>query len=416
MPFQPINYAGIAPLGLSGIEQGMKLAQMPMEQGRQNRELQLREALAKMQLQRAPFELEQLKAKTSLDKMSADRMRAFQDLLRSGEQRDMAVIDEGKAESMPHPRPIEGFQGMFQNASDAQPGRLGYAERPIAGEKQERVVVNEGNPSLYRLDKIYNDRPEFRDFVEKLGYKTTRSIKQSPETGQIFSEITYPSGRTEVQAVNVGKQPEQIERAKSYAKSEGKVYDNALDSIQTSQGAIDNLDYINSLIKGNPEFRNVTGPVQSILAKWTGRPEDRELLGNIESSVGNIVLDAAKSIKGAFTGRDLGLINSIKPSVKDFPDQFRGKLQAMRLAAEQVTRRNQLIADMMRGGASPNEAIAEARKATDFDALRKEIDNLTGRASDLPTFSSKQEFQNYLKTLNQADREAMKLKMFGGQQ
>jgi len=355
---QTPDYSPISNL-LGNILRGYQIVKSPAQMERQAQSEELANALKQLQLQHAPSkmsleedllraQLQEHKIKSQINAINLQRMLALQALM------------GGKQTGLPE----EGMTDALVDSSNEQIGQVGSPKFPPAGERQQPVVVNPGNPSLHKIDQIYANHPELRDLLEKQGLKLKRQIKSSPETGQVFVEITYPSGRVEVQSIDVGKNKAQLEREANIGKADAKVYDNALEAQQTAQGAIDNLDYIKNLIANTSDFKNVVGPVENILAKWTGRPEDKELLGNIQSAVGNIVLDAAKSIKGAFTGRDLGLINSIKPNVSDFPEVFVGKLNAMGVIAELVSKRNQLIADYIRQGYTPTDAMKMARNET----------------------------------------------------
>lgn len=368
---QTPDYSPISNL-LGNILRGYQTVKAPAQMERQAQSEELANALKQLQLQHAPSkmgleedllrtELQERRLKSQMSNMELQRLKAFRALM--GSDKDDEI---GLPKDTPHQRPQEGMTNVVADAANKQIGEVGSPSFPVAGEKQQPIVINQGDKRLHKVDQMYMNHPEFRDLLEKQGYKLKREIKSSPETGQVFSEITYPSGRVEVQSINVGKNKAQLEREANIGKADAKVYDNSLEAQQTAQGAIDNLDYIKTLIGNSDDFKKIVGPVKSILAKWTGRPEDKELLGNIESAVGNIVLDAAKSIKGAFTGRDLGLINSIKPNTNDFPEIFIGKLNAMRQIAELVSKRNQLISDYIRQDYTPTEAIKMARNETQF--------------------------------------------------
>lgn len=445
MAFQFINYAGIPAQGnpalrnlAQSLMQGYQAARLPTQIGQEEQGRALANQLKQLELQYKPqdiqtslalrrAQMENAQTQAQANRMNLERMKKFQELIAaqtSGADSQDAIPESSTPTKVPYKLPEEGMQSALQDSNDIPTGQYGSPlPPPTAGEKQQRVVVNQGNPQLHKLDELYMQHPEYRDQFEKLGFKLSRQIKQSPETGQVFSEITYPSGRVEVQSIDVGKSPMQVEREKSFGKTEGKIYDNALDAVQTAQGALDNLDYINDILKDNPAFKDVVGPVNNILAKWTGRPEDKELLGNLNTAVGNIVLDAAKSIKGAFTGRDLGLINSVKPNVNDFSDVFRGKLNAMRLLAETVSKRNRLIANYMRQGSDPENAIQRARKETNFDDIRKEIGELSNPTTKnqllqnelkARSFNTRDEFLKFLSQLPSSQREALKRQLIRG--
>jgi len=383
MAFQPINFlnAPRRPSLVSQIPklftQGFQMAQLPEQARQQAEQNKLKQALLQAQINRQNQMTGQSAAQANRLALENERLIQFRNMLRSS-MGGRAPEDEGQQEGQENsPAPMSyghspsTVSQVAQDSTDVEPGSTLSAAPPV--HKNSRQVLDAGDPRLYQLDHLFMQNPDYRDQFEKMGYKMHRAIKNNPETGQAFEEITYPSGKVEVQAFEVGKQPEQIARGKEMAKTDAGVYKNALEATQTSQSALDNLDYIQDIIQNNKNFDNVTGPVKNVLATWIGSKEDKELIGNIQSSVGNIVLDAAKSIKGAFTGRDIGLINSIKPNVNDFPDVFRGKLNSMRIIGNLVNNRNKLIANYIRNGVNPNEAMEKARAETDLQKIKEQI-------------------------------------------
>jgi hypothetical protein len=159
--------------------------------------------------------------------------------------------------------------------------------------------------------------------------------------------------------------------------SKAKSYDslvNTYEGISNQNTALDNL--INLSIN-DPEFKNVTGPVGSFLTKWAGTPERRQLLGQLQSSSGEIALQVAPSLKGAFTGRDQTLINTIKANPNsDFPDVFIGKLKAQKLLNSVLQERSEKAAEYMENGYSQLEAIKKATKETPLDKYRLQVEDM----------------------------------------
>ncbi len=64
----------------------------------------------------------------------------------------------------------------------------------------EPNVVNPGNPNLYHLDEIYNSDPRARQYLDKKGFKQTRTTKYDPKTGTTSVITQYPSGKIVVEA------------------------------------------------------------------------------------------------------------------------------------------------------------------------------------------------------------------------
>lgn len=397
MPFTFTNYAGLPVQGdpfarnlVSSLVEGFQAGQLPFDKMRQARmqeqELLMKqlqaEALPEQQrLQRALMEAKLAEAGIGLrgSEMALQREQELSEMLRGGSPRTnepqegmpARAYGSSGAQNISYPEDLSDaeLQAMPELKS------VGYFDEMRSQKTGKTQVIKEGDPGLSRIDEIYKSRPDMRDMLARRGFKMTQSIRQSPETGQVFLETRYPSGKVEVIAQEIGKTESERELQKGIGKSDAAQYQRALEASESAESAIDNLNYIIDLAN-SPAFENVTGPVSNVLAKWTGSPEDRELLGNINAAVGNVVLDAAKSIKGAFTRNDLGLINSIKPNVSDFPEVFKGKLKAMSMLARQVNQRNNLIASYIRQGMNPEEAKSYARAETNFAMFKDDIDKL----------------------------------------
>jgi|GEM_PF-5035989 len=196
-------------------------------------------------------------------------------------------------------------------------------------------------------------------------------IKELPGTGQMIA-IT-PFGNIPIaQGMSAG------EKAKTEAigKYTGTSYGSAVDTysgLQNQASALDNL------ISGvdNPQFRNVVGPVGSALTRWAGTPEQQRLLGSLQSSSGEIALQVAPTLKGAFTGKDQSLINTIKANPNtDFPDVFIGKLKAQKLITTALAEREELRANYIEQGLKPLEAAKRAAQETPLDRYKSTIDRL----------------------------------------
>jgi hypothetical protein len=196
-------------------------------------------------------------------------------------------------------------------------------------------------------------------------------LQQIPGTGQI-SAIT-PFGNIPVaQGLTAKEEAEQKGLGKYYAQSYGN-YSDAAKGFQNQNVALDNL----IALKNNPDFYNVTGPVQSFLTQWAGTPEKQQLLGQLQSSSGEIALQVAPILKGAFTGRDQNLINNIKANpTTDFPEVFIGKLMAQKLVNNVLEKRSELAAQYIENGMSPLKASKLATEQTPIDQFKEQVNKL----------------------------------------
>lgn len=164
---------------------------------------------------------------------------------------------------------------------------------------------------------------------------------------------------------------------RGFGTYKSKLYGEAIESFRGYQNQGAALDEITDAVENNSQFRNVTGRINMPLTNWLGTPEQKELLGRLQSSSGEIALQVAPALKGAFTGRDQTLINSIKASPSDFPDVFIGKLKAQKLINNVLSERSKLTAQLLEKGYSPLKAAEQAAKMTPLSKFRPIIDKLT---------------------------------------
>jgi len=183
-----------------------------------------------------------------------------------------------------------------------------------------------------------------------------------------------PFGVTDTGAQGLSSQEKAFQSGLGKVKSEAYGESvKAFDSLQNQDLALNELK---NSVENNPEFRNVTGPIKKPLTYWFGTKEQKKLLGSLQTSSGEIALQVAPSLKGAFTGRDQTLINSIKASPQDPPDVFIGKLRAQILINSALKERAKLKAQLIEQGASPIKSSEIAAKETPLERFEPMIKGL----------------------------------------
>ena len=158
------------------------------------------------------------------------------------------------------------------------------------------------------------------------------AINHWPVNSQVVNgQLITNNPLTGISSTKVGPSAEESAFASGMGKYGAELYKDVTNSYRGLQNqglALQELTHSLS----NSEFRNVTGKINAPLAHWLGTPEQQQLLGTLQSASGEIALQVAPALKGAFTGRDQTLINSIKANPKtDFADEFIGKLKAQTL-------------------------------------------------------------------------------------
>lgn len=269
----------------------------------------------------------------------------------------------------------------------------------------QEQVLNPGNKAYYKFDDAYTTNPSARMLMDKMGLKLVQDIKQDPASGQIFVTKRYPSGKMTVSAIRAGEQPLDIAMDKEIGKANAEIYKTATEAVQTSDNSLDVLNEIKQLTESQ-EFKDRIGPLNSKLAPYFGTDEGKELFGKVSMLSGQIMMNAASQLKGAFTGRDQSFIKSMKPNVNDTVGVFLGKLETMSKLAELTRERNSLIANYVRQHVPPEIAMRMARDKTSFDPIMKNYSerNIQGEDKD----KSKEEFFLYYKSLSPEQRASLK--------
>ena len=170
--------------------------------------------------------------------------------------------------------------------------------------------------------------------------------------------------------------PQEQEFAKGLGKYGSELYKDAVNTSKGLQNQGVALDALTDAAENNPEFKNVTGRINQPLANWFGTPEQKQLLGTLQSASGEIALQVAPALKGSFTGRDQTLINTIKASPNDFPDVFIGKLKAQKLINQVLQQRSEKIAENLEKGIRPLKALQLATQETPLEKFKPQIDQL----------------------------------------
>ena len=160
-------------------------------------------------------------------------------------------------------------------------------------------------------------------------------------------------------------------------KGNAKYYDDSVKSYEALGKQDVALEQLQNAVENNPQFRNVVGPVKSFLTTWAGSAEQKKLLGDLQTSSGEIVLQVAPSLKGSWTGRDQKLVDYIKASPNDPADVFIGKLAAQRKIGAVLKDRAKIQAELISRGVPRHIASETAAKRTPLNKYESEIKELT---------------------------------------
>lgn len=416
MAFNPINFLNVPIVNPSGIQNfaqnllsGYQAARAPVQMAQEEEARQLANQLSKANLQYLPQEqalnLQLLKAKLSDVGLQSDarrqeleRMKAFRDLI-SGQSQQMQPTSSYEEQTQ------SPFINREQRMVQQQPSR-----------EQNVSVIQEGNPNLYNLDELYKQNPQFRSEFKRLGFTESTNVKSDPSSGQVFLERKLPSGRIELQAMQAGRKPEEIERAKAIAKADVKQYENANESISNLDSTQDNLDYLIKTLETNPNVKNVVGPINSVLTKYVGSSGDQLLASGLQAITGNATLASVNQLKGASSDKDISFIRSITATPKDQYAEFVGKTKALSMVNKLMTKRMHLISEYINEGYSSHEAMKRARRETNLEDIKPELESIAfgnqvankiKDKSSIPVFSNQEEARQFLSNLSKEERTRM---------
>jgi len=276
------------------------------------------------------------------------------------------------------PMANQNMGGMSMDAAQqGQPSQAPYQASPeeqLAQDIQSQPQVQEQEQpqpqsKLSRVDQQWKNNPLIRAQAKKYFPNAGEKTEWNKATGELIKITTYPSGKTETEVIPAGMTAEQLEREKGFAKSDVDKYDAMGERVAAGENMQTNYDYINETVAGNEQlFDDNIGPLRNKVVKLLGSEEAQTLLGELETSLGNIMLETSKGVKGAFTGKDQAMINKVKPTLNDTPSVFRGKMKALTEIHRVTQERNMLAMDLIRNhNTQPAKAMEMARAAIEMD-------------------------------------------------
>lgn len=370
MPFQPINFASIAPQGspalrglVESLGQGMQLGRLPQKLAQEAKAKEFANAIAEINAKYAEPQAQAGLAHTQAGTGSLNagmELNPFRKALLEAQSRSAGSVADKNAMIQKLMQQVMGGGGGSTSPQDVQQPQLGS----VQGMFPEQAIQSAPTQATQQSQQPQMNYAQAALMSKLMGLGQPKIVDVDGAKIAVtpFGNIPVAQGMTPL--------------GKELTKADAAMYKQASDALIPLGEQQDIIDNAMEIIDKMPNAENVIGPLNNVLAKWTGSPSDQQLLGEIAANSGNFTLNAAKGIKGAFTGRDISLINSIKPNPGDRFDVFKGKLKALKLANEVVSTRNKLIMQKVRAGMAPEEAIRQAREQTDFKRVKPMIANL----------------------------------------
>lgn len=141
-----------------------------------------------------------------------------------------------------------------------------------------------------------------------------------------------------------------------------------------------NLDKLGSIIS-SPQFRDmrqlaIGGGYELGYFARKGTPEQKEMVGKLKASIGQVVTDAAGKFKGAFRVGEQDLIDKMKINENDPVDVAIGKYESLAYLNELALRRSSMAAQLMQSRhITKAEALEIARDKVPGDKVMSEIED-----------------------------------------
>lgn len=376
-----------------GLRSGLEMAAIPRESQAQD----LRNQILGEQLKQA-------QALTPMKTLEAQQAQMLFNRMKEAMQRGRAPQaqqqgQQGLAQSLMQSYQSPNFDTSALNQTVGQqqalPSSFREQRQPYEAGNPYTQVVRQAHPGMEFVDDLFYGDPLTRQFMEKQGYKEKLTTHQDPSSGQVFQSIEYPSGKIEQRVYKVGDRPEEIvkrkEKAKvgvQYGERLADAYDGLVDNKVNIENAID-------MINKNPNARNAIGPWNSVVTKYFGNERDQDLLGQLATNSGDILLNVAKNLKGAWTGRDNAMVKEIKFNNNDPFNVYVGKLKAMAVLNQYSRDKTELLSKLIEDGNNRIDAQKEVAKRIKLEPVKKQIDELIKPASPKGSRAAQVDLKSY---------------------
>lgn len=300
--------------------------------------------------------------------------------------------------------PQQEFQGVPFRAPEQQPSQL-QSKIQTGISKPNEIIVAQGNPNLYGLDDALEQDPFLKKLAKQQGFEKSVTFKQNPNTGETIMQTILPSGKTIFESIQVGKTPGEVRFEEKEAEQRAKSVQESSDLMRNIQDVNDNLDSAIDTFVKNVESMNVVGKLNKPSTELFGTPEQKQLLGQLESSFGNIVVAVGSNIKGPMTGGERALINQMKPNTNEPVDIAIAKMQTLREANEIAYQREKIYAEAIRNGIPQDRAREIAREKVSLAPVRAHYDQIlaTTKARSLAKTPLPKDKQERMKQFSNQD-------------
>jgi hypothetical protein len=212
---------------------------------------------------------------------------------------------------------------------------------------------------------------------------------QFQRTGEAQYTIpTSQQGSPQTFAENVGT----YEGTKQEGREAGKIRAQDIkelnDLVFNAETKQETLNDINNMIS-SPEIREIrqiplAGRHEMGWYAKFGTPAQQQLIGRLESQMGNVVKDSARDFQGQFRTGEQKLLSGMKPNPGDTIDAMIGKAESLSVMNEMLLQRSRLTSQLMQKyHMSKGQALENADKQINGKQIRESVHNkLNPRPTD----------------------------------
>ena len=281
----------------------------------------------------------------------------------------------------PNPQQFNALKDVVQNRNFAGGGAFPEQQQQPQGQIQPSAQQAAPEQMQEQENGVHVLHPgdQNREFLNKFaGFKGIPDLQTHYDNnGNLITK--YPNGKITIEKVS----PSSTEQARSeaLAKSDVKHIEGLENTVLNSDSKRDVLDELSRSV-ADPllqEMRQnpLLGKYELQAFSKIGTPEQQKAVGKITALMGDVIKSSSRDFAGQFRQGEQQLLENMKPVLSDTIPVMQGKLEALTLMLDLLSKRSELEANYIRQeGKSPLQARELAAKNLDTKAIRKRVDDL----------------------------------------
>lgn len=333
---------------LAGYEGSQRPKQLQQEAEARQYDNMIKAIQAKFAEPTAQAHLNQLRLQGQKAQQEAQQEELFRKLL-AGEAVAPPGQTQGQQQSeQPSPLNYEAGGGMplYREGAQSAPAMGQQSQtaqqNPLGGAPEQ--VVSQGSPHLYNVDKMYDEQPLSRAFLEKKGLKKKQDVKFDAKTGQTTVMTTWPSGKITVQTLGSIAGTNGQGDNMPLTTAARTLNQNMVGAVTNAIPLVDKLASFNTPVKGIP---------------WT-QADNKAKYESLTNQLSDQLMTALNLPK---TNESLNLVKSM--TQRHFMESDKAYHARMRALKEDLNARKKYAQGALKGGVKVSETV----KVTEDDPL-----------------------------------------------